>query len=126
LPAYAGLISSMGLGFLMQTDYLLPLTVFSLALALAALGYQANRRRGFGPFALGLLAAVGLVAGKFVLDSNVEVYGGIAALVGASLWNAWPRKVTTSVPSAPAGALLQIGSIDRRDEHGHETQDRGL
>jgi hypothetical protein len=110
MPAYAGLISSVGLGFLMQTAYLLPLTVLALLLAVTALGYRAGRRWGYGPFVLGLAAAVGLVVGKFVVDSDVAVYGSIAALVGASLWNAWPKK---SVPSAPTGPLLQLGSIEK-------------
>ena len=108
---------------MMQTAYLLPLTVISLVLAVAALGYGANRRLRYAPFVLGAVAAVGLVVGKFVVDSDVVVYGGIVALVGASLWNAWPTRSKTSASSAPAGALLQLGSIKRRDEHGYETQD---
>ena len=35
-PAYAGLLSSLGVGFLISTKYLLPLTVGFLSLALAA------------------------------------------------------------------------------------------
>ena len=104
----------------MQTPYLLPLTLVSLVLALGALGYRAGRRRGYGPLALGVAAAVGLVVGKFVADSNAAVYASVAALIGASLWNSWPKK---GVPSAPAETLLQPGSIKRRDEHGDETQD---
>jgi hypothetical protein len=110
MPAYAGLISSVGLGFLMKTAHLLPLTIAALALAVAALGFRANRRRRYGPFVLGLVAAVGLVVGKFVLDSDVTVYASIAALVGASLWNSWPKK---SVPFAPTEPLLQLGSIEK-------------
>ena len=113
LPAYAGLISSVGLGFLMQTEYLLPLTVLSLVLAVAALGFRANRRRGHAPVAVGIVAAVVLVTGKFVFDSDVMVYGSIAALIGASLWNSWPIKSPTSVPAAPAETLLQIGSMNK-------------
>jgi hypothetical protein len=97
----------------MQTAYLLPLTVLSLVLVVVALGYRANRRRGYGPFALGVGAAVGLVVGKFVMDSNVVVCGGITALLGASLWNAWPTRLRTSVPSALSETLLQIGSINK-------------
>src|SRR5262249_47431709 len=107
----------------MQTAYLLPLTVFALVLAVAALRYRASGRRGYGPFALGLAAAAGLVVGKFAADSNVAVYGSIAALVGASLWNSWPKK---GAPPAPAEALLQIGGIERNDEYGYQTQDRSL
>jgi hypothetical protein len=119
MPAYAGLISSVGLGFLMQTAYLLPLTVCSLLLALAALGYRADRRRGYGPLVVGVPVAVLLLAGKFVLDSDVAVYGGLTGLIGASLWNSWPKK---SVSPAPSGALLQLGN-NRSDEHGDQTPD---
>ena len=94
----------------MRTAYLLPLTVLSLVIALGALGYRANRRRGYGPFVLGLAAAVGLLLGKFVLNLDAAVYGGIASLIGASLWNSWPKK---SVPSAPTETLLQLGSIQK-------------
>ena len=97
----------------MQTAYLLPLTALALVLVLAALGFRARRRRGYGPFAVGILAAFALVVGKFVIDSNVEVYGAVAALVGASLWNSWPTKPTTDVPLAPGGTLLQIGGIEK-------------
>jgi lipopolysaccharide export LptBFGC system permease protein LptF len=94
----------------MQTAYLLPLTALALALAVAALGFRASKRRGFGPFVVGLAAAVGLVVGKFVVDSNAAVYVSVAAVVGASLWNSWPKK---SVPAAPTEPLLQLGSIKK-------------
>jgi hypothetical protein len=123
MPAYAGLISSVGLGFVMQTAYLLPLTVCALLLALVALGFRADRRRGYGPLAVGILAGVMLLVGKFVLDSDIAVYGGIASLIGASLWNSWPKK---SVPPAPTETLLQLGGIERKNEHGYETQNRNL
>lgn len=93
----------------MRTTYLLPLTVVSLVLALAALGFRAGRRRGHGPLVLGVAAAVLLVAGKFILDSNVAVYGTVVALFGASVWNSWPKRV----PPAPTGTLYQIGSIKK-------------
>jgi lipopolysaccharide export LptBFGC system permease protein LptF len=97
----------------MQTAYLLPLTVLALVLAVAALGFRARRRPGYGPFVVGVAAAFALVMGKFVFDSNLAVYGAVAALVGASLWNAWPTKSATGVPLAPGGTLLKIGSIEK-------------
>ena len=111
LPAYAGLISSVGLGFLMQTTYLLPLTIFSLVLPLGALGYRAKRRRGYGPLVLGIGAAAGLLLGKFIADSNVVVGGSIALLIGAALWNAWPTNPKSSVSSAPEETRYQLGSM---------------
>jgi hypothetical protein len=112
----------MGLTFLLETAYLLPLTIFFIAVSVGALGFRANRRRGYGPFLVGILASVVLVAAKFVFDSDVAVYGAVVGLVAASIWNSWPRK---SVPPAPTETLLQIGSR-RSDEHGYETQDRSL
>jgi mercuric ion transport protein len=89
-PAYAGLLSTVGLGFLISTVYLLPLTVASLVLALAALVFRANKRRGYGPFVLGFVAGGGVLLGKFALESILTVYSALGLLVIASLWNAWP------------------------------------
>ena len=91
----------------MQTAYLLPLMVVTLVLAVAALGNRAKRRRGFGPLAIGVVASVAIIAGKFVMDSNLVVYGGLAALIGASVWNTWP--------SRPMPALYQLGSEAKDD-----------
>ena len=93
-PAYAALLSTAGLGVLLDTTYLFPLTAVFLILAVGALGFRARSRRGYGPFAAGLAAAVLVLIGKFVFDSNTAMYGGIGLLVAASLWNAWPRKKT--------------------------------
>jgi len=97
----------------METAYLLPLTLLLLTLAVATLGFRAQRRRGYGPLIVGGGAAVLLVLGKFVLHSNLAVYGGVPALIGASVWNAWPKRSITSVPVAPTGTLIQIGSIEK-------------
>lgn len=95
-PAYAGLLSAIGLGFLTDTAYLLPLTAVFLVIAVAALGFRANQRRGYAPFALGVVAAMIVLIGKFVFDSDPAMYGGIGVLVGASFWNSWPRKSETA------------------------------
>jgi mercuric ion transport protein len=91
-PAYAGLLTSIGLGFLISVRYLLPLTIAFLVLALAAMLFKATNRRGYGPFLVALLAAGGVLLGKFAWDSRPTVYGTIALLVIASLWNTWPRR----------------------------------
>lgn len=90
-PAYSGLLSSMGLGFINYTPFLLPLTTAFLLLSLTALGWRAPRRRGYGPLLVGIAASIALVVGKFAFDSDAAMYAGLAALVAASLWNAWPR-----------------------------------
>jgi hypothetical protein len=97
----------------MQTAYLLPLTLLALGLALAGLGWRPRRRRGYGPLAVGSAAAALLLSGKFVLGSGLAVTAGVAALVGASVWNSWPARPATGVPPAPAETLYQIGGLKK-------------
>jgi mercuric ion transport protein len=91
-PAYAALLSSIGLGFLISVRYLLPLTIAFLVLALAAMLFRARDQHGYGPLLLAVLAAGGVLLGKFAWDSRPIVYGAIGLLVVASLWNTWPRR----------------------------------
>ncbi len=95
-PVYAGVLSSLGLGFLLESVYLLPATVAFLAFALGALAYGAKSRRGYAPFAVGVLASAVALHGKFGLSSGPLLYAGLVLLAGASIWNAWPRKTATT------------------------------
>jgi hypothetical protein len=76
----------------MNATYLFPLTVIFLLIALGGLAFRAKTRSGYGPFFVGFLASGMIVIGKFVVGFDSAVYGGIALLVAASLWNGWPRK----------------------------------
>lgn len=78
-PAYAGLLSSAGLGFLISTRYLLPITTALLVLAVGALAFRARNRHGYGPFLLGAVSAAGVVIAKFVWESSVVMYAAVAA-----------------------------------------------
>lgn len=91
-PAYTALLSSAGIGFIDYTPYLLPVMTVFLALTLAALAYRAKSRRGYGPFSLGIAGTIGILIGKFVAESDLALHFGIALLIGASLWNVWPRR----------------------------------
>jgi hypothetical protein len=101
-PAYAGLLTSIGLGFLISAAYLLPLTAAFLVLAVGALGFRANKRHGYGPFSLGLVAASGVLLGKFLWESNLTMYSALGVLVISSAWNSWPRQnMLTEAPGCP-------------------------
>lgn len=91
-PLYAGVLGSIGLGFLVRAEILLPITIVFFAATLASFAFGARRRRGFGPLALGSVAAIGLLVGKFAFELELAVHAGVALLVVASLWNAWPRR----------------------------------
>lgn len=95
-PLYASIVSSLGLGFLISTAYLLPLTIAFLILTLSVLAFRAKQRRGYGPLTLGLAASTTILVGKFYFELNPATYSGIALLVAASIWNARPRRVVES------------------------------
>lgn len=115
-PAYAGILGSLGLGFLIGTRWLLPLTAVFLAVAVGALAYRARERHGLQPFALGIAAAGLVLAGRFAFDSESAIYGGLALLVTASFWNTWPVRGPSGA-SCPAcacgeGAVTSQGATN--------------
>lgn len=107
-PAYAALLSSLGLGFLISTRYLLPVTLVFLSLAVGALGIRSSTHRGRGPFWIGLAAASGVLIGKFWFDSPATMYTGVGLLILASVWNAVPHPLTAS--PCPACLPTDAGS----------------
>ncbi len=110
-PAYAGLLSALGLGFIDYTPFLLPLTLVFLAVVLVTLTWRAQTRRGYAPLALGMAAAVIVLIGKFQFNSDIATYTGIALLVGASLWNTWPHRN----PTAPCPACMTGEDLEPTD-----------
>jgi mercuric ion transport protein len=122
-PAYTGLVSALGLGFLISAKYLLPLTVAFLAVAAAALSFRASRRHGYGPFWLGLVAAAVILTGKFYFDAAQAAYAGVGLLIAASVWNSWPHRAVIT-PVCPACVPTGAGFNERnaRGEPIHETQ----
>ena len=65
-PAYAGVLGSLGVPFLMESILAAPSHRRALLLSLAGLGYRASPSH-FGPLALNALAATGILLGKFAL-----------------------------------------------------------
>ncbi|MCH7869000.1 MAG: MerC family mercury resistance protein [Myxococcales bacterium] len=99
-PAYAGILSALGLGVLEDVMIQTYITVLFLAVALGALLYRAKSRRGYGPFALGASATLVVLFAKLVMGSDPIIYAGVGVLVIAGVWNVWPR----------ANAACEIGS----------------
>ena len=122
-PLYAGIVSSVGLGFLVGTVDLLPITSAFLILTVAVLGFRARQRRGFGPFLIGLVASAAVLVGKFYLESNLLMYGGVGLLMVASGWNAWPHPTVTAVcPSCAPGPTVQITGVYEKGDVNYEQQ----
>jgi hypothetical protein len=92
--AYASVFTSPGLGFLLDVRWLFPTTAVFLLIAVAAPGFRARRRRDLGPFVVGLGASAIVLGGKFGFGIDSAMYAGLPLLVGASVWNTWPRRAS--------------------------------
>ena len=97
-PAYAGLLTTLGLGFLMSERYLFRVTAVFLLISVGALAFRYQERRGIAPAVLGLAGAAVVLIGKFQFESIVAMYAGLSVLIAASLWNSWPQRSTESCP----------------------------
>ena len=97
-PALGGVLSSLGIGFVMDGRWVLPATIPLLMLAVGALAFRAPARRGYAPFGLGVVAAMIVAVSKFIIQNNTAMYVGLALLVAASVWNAWPTRARTECP----------------------------
>ena len=109
-PAYAGLLTTLGLGFLISERNLLFFIAAFLVLSVAALAFRARERRGYGPAIVGTVSAAVVLFGKFSMQSVATMYAGLALLVASSIWNSWPRRLQIPCPEcAPAGhGLVQL------------------
>ena len=103
-PAYAGLLSAVGLGFLISSRNLLIVTAAFLIVAVTALAFRARQRRGYGPGIAGLAASVFILLGKFYLESPITMYAALGVLVAASVWNSWPVRLAASCPQCVSEA----------------------
>jgi hypothetical protein len=96
-PAYSGLLAAVGLPFFPTSSYLLPMTVVFLLVAVAALGFRADERRGYWPFLLGVAASMVILVSRFVVDVRPGTYAGAGLLIAASIWNSAPRRTAVSL-----------------------------
>ncbi|MHB8416814.1 MAG: MerC domain-containing protein [Myxococcales bacterium] len=86
-PAYAALLSALGLPFVASDRLLTPLLAAALLLGCASIAWSTRSHRNPGPLALTLLASIAVAAGRLVWDLPPLLYGGTIVLVGAALWN---------------------------------------
>ncbi len=85
VPAVLGALSAAGLGFVVNDLILFPLVLVSLGVALWGLGRGVSRHGLRRVLVLGSLGAVLLMVGIFLYPL---VYAGVAAMLGAAVWNA--------------------------------------
>lgn len=88
---WMALMSALGVSTTINSNWLQLLALALLFLSVSLLIMRA-RRRSYGPFCLGLVAAVAIYLSKFRLNYDLGVYLSCVALVGASIWNALPQR----------------------------------
>lgn len=92
IAGMVGVFSTLGIGFVLETQFLLPIAAAALMLALSSLAWRARSRQGYGPLGLGVAGAGILSVGQFILASSSATVLGAVVLMLAALWNAWPRQ----------------------------------
>jgi hypothetical protein len=92
---WIALMSALGIGSAINSNWLQPLVIALLFLPLCVLLVAARRRRVYGPFFLGLVAATAMYLCKFRLNYDFGVYLSGAILLGASVWNIVPKHEAT-------------------------------
>ncbi len=105
-PAYASLLSAVGLSFLGESKYLLWLNAAALGVSLIVLFRQA-RNASYVPILIGVLGALLILSGKFFLNSNPMTWLGAAALLAAFVWSG-PKSKPAGCPACVGNASLEV------------------
>ncbi len=92
LGAYAGLLSALGLGFLVRSTVLEPLLISTLLIGLASILWSTLSHRSPWPLALTLLGDLTVIIGRYVLSSQEMQWFGFPLILGGALWNIWLRR----------------------------------
>jgi len=103
-PAYAGLLSAVGVGFIPTAAYLVPLTVVFLVVAVVPLAVRARSGKSRVPFVLGLVASGLILLGQSWLRSDPTTYVGVAVLVAAWLCESRSHREVAADTPCPACA----------------------
>lgn len=111
LSAYAGVVSTLGLGFLVNERVLLPLIAFFLGVSVSTVGWTTRSHRKKGPIAASIAGATLVVGGRIAFDVPVAVYLGVAMLLAGSGWNLWLKRRTPS-PLVRLGTRSTMTSIE--------------
>lgn len=86
-PLYAGALSALGLGYLLNEEHMPLVAAILLLLTLLPLADRVRERHGYGPLLVGVLGSGAVLLGKFLLGSDATLYAGLAALLAAHVWN---------------------------------------
>lgn len=87
VAAYAGLLSSLGLGFLLTDRIQRPLIVIFLIVSVASVCWAARQYKRMGPCVLVLVGSAAILAGRVVWSVTLVLYVGVFCLIAGTAWN---------------------------------------
>ncbi len=112
LAAYAGVLSTLGLGFVLTESVLAPLIIAFLLVGVASVAWTTRSHRRAGPLLTMVAGSGAVVAGRLVWNTPAVLYVGIALVIGASVWNLWLKRPVRSPLVRPRrGAVVSHESI---------------
>ena len=87
IAAYAGVLSSLGLGFVLSDRVQRPLIVFFLTVTLGSVALATKQHKRRGPFLFVLTGSLAIVAGRLLWSVHPALYLGVLCLVAGTVWN---------------------------------------
>jgi len=107
LSAYAGLLSAVGLGILLNERVLAPLIVVFLIIGVVSVAWSTCSHRRAGPLVATLLGSAAVIMGRVVGHVHTLLYAGVVTVIGASVWNLWLKRPRPR-------QLVQIGRVENQ------------
>src|SRR5262245_40116393 len=86
--AYTGVLSAIGLGFLVSERVHTWLLIGAVGIAVTSAGLATRRHKTPAPMVIAVAGAAAALAGHLLSDIHALVYSGVALLGAASIWNA--------------------------------------
>jgi len=115
LGAAASILSSLGVGFLLNEEVHGPIVLASVTVAWGSLAHSAWRKRRLGPLLLASVGAALAISGELLGEETWLAYPGFAFLMAASLWSWRLRR-------GPTAAALRAGpgghAVNPRSDEG--------
>lgn len=108
IAAYAGLLSSLGLGIVLKDSVQRPAIVFFLTVTVGTVAWTSRQHRIVWPLLAVLTGSLAVIAGRLVWSIPPVVYVGVAALVVGAVWNLALKR---------RGPRVAIGLPSKRSMH---------
>lgn len=108
IPAIGALLTAIGLGFLVNESVLKPLLIVFILVAWFGYvwSYQKEHHKIY-PLVLGIFSGISLYVGRYVYFGGtlnaILMYGGVVAMITASVWNLILRRSVTKCSACETG-----------------------